>query len=112
MTETHPPYLKSFRALNDREQQAISSLDGKDKLSKGFPWWRADDMEVSYEFMQGGFCVCIIFLYEPVSKRSLRLVEAIFRGASRRSYKDPRNTVKGEMQVFCRALECSRGVEI
>lgn len=110
---TTAAYDRSFRPLNDLERRAVLSLSHRERLSDSIPTFRLDDMEVSYEFMQGGFCVCVILLYFSMKrKNSTRYIETIFRGASRRSYKDPRNTVKGEMQAFCRAMECSRGMEI
>lgn len=107
-------YDSSFRSLNVREVQALSSLSLGEKLKDSkLNEASADEMEVSYEFMQGGFCICIIIVYEqPTRRNQPRYISAVYRGASRRSYKDPRNTVKGEMQAFCRALKCSRGVEI
>lgn len=109
-------YDSSFRALNMNEQRALNKLREANRLKDARLAIRAqltEDLEVSYQFLQGGFCVCIIVCYEqPARKNSPRYIAAVYRGASRRSYKDAPNIVKGEMQSFCRALKCSRGVEL
>jgi len=107
------PMRGSFRPLNDLEIRAIRSLNRSMRLSKHIEAFRLEDMEVSYEFMQGGFCVCVVLVYSVAKrKNSVRYVETVFYGASRRSYKDPRNSTKGEMLAFCRAMKSSRGTQI
>jgi len=105
----------TFRPLNQNEIQALRKIGRKYELKDpsiaNYPFAY---LEVSYEFLQGGFCVCIIIQREMTKHRNVssRHIKAIYRGASRRSYKDTHNDTKGEMQAFCRALRCSRGVEV
>lgn len=93
-----------FRTLNEQELRAIA----KSRLPEGHVL-RRSNTQVSYETQQGGFCVCVLLAQEEAGN-SWRQV--IFRGASRRSYKDPKNKVKGEMLAFLRAIRCSRPVAI
>jgi hypothetical protein len=87
-----------FRSLNSHEKTALWNLD--------YSHLNPHTTTVSYEFMQGGFCVCLIQISENDSTVSL------LRGASRRSYKDKQNRVSGEMKAFVRALKYSRPIVI
>lgn len=94
-----------FRPLNENEIKAIESAKRKGKIVGPHPILSDGDATVSYEKMQGGFCICIIIArYQSKS--------FMFRGASRRSYKDTRNDIRGEMLAFSRALLYSRPVEM
>lgn len=93
-----------FRQLNERESRAIL----KSRLPATHPLRRTATL-VSYENQQGGFCVCVLLAEGGEGNRRQKL---IFRGASRRSYKDPKNKVRGEMLAFLRAIRCSRPVAI
>lgn len=100
--------MSSFRPLNENELTAIKSALAKKKIPESHPFVTAPNLvEVSYENIQGGFCVCIV--KTPVNMTYGYL---IFRGASRRSYKDTRNSLRGEMLAFNRAVLYSRGVEL
>lgn len=101
-----------FRTLNENERKAVGSALMKTRIPETHPLVVGIDLlEVSYEKMQGGFCVCIIrstfWVGDPPKKHY-----SVFRGASRRSYKDPRNDIRGEMLAFSRALLYSRPVEL
>jgi hypothetical protein len=101
-----------FRYLNSNEITAINSAAVKGKIPESHPLLNPTiDALVSYENMQGGFCVCVIVIPMDgtLSRSSTPLV---LRGASRRSYKDPRKPVRGEMLAFTRALLYSRPVEL
>lgn len=118
----------AFRTLNEHEKSTILSAAKKGRLSATDNRVSyLDALEVSYEQMQGGFCVCLIKLdlYSPVGEESPiphlpdllkgvrhRHVITVWRGASRRSYKDPRKPIRGEMLAFSRAILYSRGVEV
>lgn len=98
---SHP---SPFRPLNDLERALISALVKRGKLPDD------DDraitsshLFVSYENMQGGFCVCIL-IYPPNN--------SVYRGASRRSYKDSRNQLRGEMMAFRRAVLYSHPITL
>lgn len=95
-----------FRPLNDHEEQMITRLIDKGRIHSTDP--RATKpSKVSYESMQGGFCVCTLLVYDiPANKTYL------YRGASRRSYKDRRNPVRGKILAFSRAVLYSHAVEI
>lgn len=96
-----------FRPLNDNERLAIMSLAKKGKiLSDDIRILKSENLLVSYENMQGGFCVCIVEYTDRVAGGD----SIVWRGASRRSYKDSRNPVKGEMLAFSRAILYSRPV--
>lgn len=105
-------YDSSFRPLNDRELKTLLHVFAQGRFMSSVTHIPVDDFEVSYEFMQGGFCVCILILFEQPTPKSPRYITAVYRGASRRSYKDARNTVRGEMQAFSRALLYSHAVEV
>lgn len=96
----------AFRPLNSNETFAIGSALAKCKIPFDHPLADPNLMaSVSYENMQGGFCVCIIVI--PAYPHRL-----VLRGASRRSYKDPRKPIRGEMLAFSRAILYSRPVEL
>lgn len=102
----HP---SDFRPLNDNERLAIMSLAKKGKiLSDDIRILNSEGLLVSYENMQGGFCVCIVEYTDRVAGGD----SIVWRGASRRSYKDSRNPVKGEMLAFSRAILYSRPVTL
>lgn len=94
----------SFRPLNENELKAIMYAVQKGKIKDNHPVFQdANVVKVSYEKMQGGFCVCVLIV--PT-------FGYIYRGASRRSYKDPRKPIRGEMLAFSRAILYSRPVEL
>lgn len=100
--------MNTFRLLNENELTAIKSAMAKKKIPESHPFVTAPNLaEVSYENIQGGFCVCIV--KTPIGIENGYLV---YRGASRRSYKDARNVLRGEMLAFNRAILYSRGVEL
>lgn len=99
-----------FRPLNENEIRAIQSAVTKSKVTIGHILEAIDSARISYEKMQGGFCVCVIIVQKSLSHPEFGYL--ILRGASRRSYKDPRNDIRGEMLAFSRALLYSRPVEM
>lgn len=102
----------SFRPLNEHEIQAIASSRARGKLGHDHPLVLAANLaRVSYEKMQGGFCVCVIVYVMPSDIPSDPSY-LVLRGASRRSYKDPRKPIRGEMLAFSRAILYSRPVEL
>lgn len=93
-----------FRPLNENERKAITYAVQKGKIKDNHPLFHdAHIARVSYEKMQGGFCVCVILL---------KTFGYLYRGASRRSYKDTRNDIRGEMLAFSRALLYSRPADL
>lgn len=101
---TSTPNPSPFRPLNIAERAMITSLVQRGKLPTDddrYNW--ISSFMVSYENMQGGFCICILL----DTRYSL-----LYRGASRRSYKDSRNQLKGEMMAFRRAVLYSRGSKL
>lgn len=94
--------MNEFRQLNEQESRAIM----KSRLPEGHPLRNWNFPRVSYERMQGGFCVCLLLLADGNNNT------LILRGASRRSYKDRKNRVRGEMLAFLRAIRCSRPVRL
>lgn len=91
-----------FRTLNENERAAILAAAKKGRIRAEDPRVeRLDDLRVSYEKQQGGFCVCTLINGKHV-----------YSGASRRSYKDPRKPIKGEMLAFARAVLYSRPVQL
>lgn len=97
-----------FRPLNENEKAVILKAAKKGRLHMDDA--RVIDIDaagVSYEKMQGGFCVCLLTIYHPSNATM-----TIYRGASRRSYKDPRKPIKGEMLAFSRAVLYSRPVVV
>lgn len=100
----------SFRPLNENEIKAIQSAVSRNRISLGHPLTSIDNVKVSYEKMQGGFCICVIVIQKNISSPEFGYL--IFRGASRRSYKDTRNPIKGQMLAFSRAILYSRPVEL
>lgn len=92
-----------IRHLNDAERQALIN-----NTSEAHPLRTVniDVLSVNYERSPGGFCVCMII------KPSGDNAAVIYRGASRKSYKDEPNRVKGEMLAFVRAVKYSRGVTV
>jgi hypothetical protein len=101
----------SFRPLNEHEIQAVKAYNEKGKIPDTHPLVSSpDSTEVSYEKMQGGFCVCVVMIQKSVSSTEFGYL--VLRGASRRSYKDPRKPIRGEMLAFSRAILYSRPVEL
>lgn len=99
-----------FRPLNANETIAIGSAYAKGKIPESHPLLNPNVTTlVSYENMQGGFCVCVVII--PKSSYS-EYGYLVYRGASRRSYKDPRKPIRGEMLAFNRAILYSRPVEL
>lgn len=105
-----------FHPLSDNEKSCIMAAAKKGRIKADHPLVlylnseranAAPSILVSYENMQGGFCVCILELMTIDSGMSV-----LYRGASRRSYKDARNPIKGEMLAFSRAVLYSRPVEL
>ena len=102
----------AFRPLNENEIAAIQSAHVKGKMPDCHPLLRptlSTPTLVSYENMQGGFCVCVVIVPKSSYQEHGYLV---YRGASRRSYKDPRKPIRGEMLAFNRAILYSRPVEL
>lgn len=96
-----------FRPLNELEKGCILAAAKKGKIRAEDPRVeRIDKLMVSYEGQQGGFTVCVLML--PPSIARAFDCAAIYRGASRRSYKDARLPVRGEMLAFSRAVLFSR----
>lgn len=115
-----------FRPLNSMERATIlaASTPKKGLLHRSrIPANDArvvdiDSLVVSYERMQGGFTICILLLRgqtvedmlgEPIDDK---YPDLLWRGASRRSYRDARNPVRGEMLAFSRAVLYSRPVTV
>lgn len=103
---------REFRPLNENEKAVIMSAVKKGRvLPTSYLVSCLDYVKVSYEPMQGGFCVCLVCL-TFLGGESIQFRKLVWRGASRRSYKDPRKPIKGEMLAFSRAVLYSRPVEI
>lgn len=105
--------MNAFRPLNENERHAIATANAKKKLPDNHPLVesiRNNTSKISYENMQGGFCICIVIIQKSLSSPEFGYL--VFRGASRRSYKDSRNPIKGEMLAFSRAILYSRPVEL
>jgi len=93
-----------FRPLNEMERSAIMTWAKKGRIPLSVPLVEnIGSLAVSYEFQQGGFCVCILHAYGS---------RFVYRGASRRSYRDPRKRTTGEMLAFQRAVLYSRPAEL
>jgi hypothetical protein len=100
-----------FRLLNENEKAVILKAVQKNRLKLSHPLVEAMDyLRVSYECMQGGFCVCVLVILRSISTPEYGHI--MYRGASRRSYKDPRKPIKGEMLAFSRAVLYSRAVSL
>lgn len=103
-----PSSYSDFRPLNDNERGVILGARNKLRLPPNdYRFTEIDRLQVSYQNMQGGFCVCIVVLSLSVSLKTI-----IYRGASRRSYKDRRQQIRGEMLAFSRAVLYSRPVTL
>jgi len=96
-----------FRLLNENEKSCILKAAGKGRIKDHMVLW-SEELQVSYEYMQGGFCICIL-VFDDRANADKKL---IWRGASRRSYKDQRNPIRGETLAFSRAILFSRPVEL
>lgn len=99
---------REFRPLNTLEMKTVAHMARTKKIPEYHSLLCCLGLgcaQVSYEYMQGGFCVCIIVLKDGDKT-------ILWRGASRRSYKDPRKPIRGELLAFSRALLYSRPVEI
>lgn len=106
------PKSSEFRPLNSSEWEAITALDQRNKLPDSSVTLAdalstSSIVQVSYETMQGGFCICVILVPSEESD-----VFYLYRGASRRSYKDKDNPTRGEMKAFIRAILHSRPKEV
>lgn len=91
----------AFRPLDSFEIQVVESALSRGRLPCADPrsvW--IDKLAVSYESLPGGFYVCILMLDtdHPL----------LYRGVSRRSYRDKHNSIKGRMLAFSRAILHSR----
>lgn len=100
-----------FRELNDLEKMQINLAVRQGRI----PSWHElythiDQWRVSYEKMQGGFCICVLVL--SIYDGHFNELHKIYRGASRRSYKDKRNETFGCMKAFGRAILYSRAAEL
>ena len=109
-----------FRPLNANEKHTLIQLSNDKRLafkinhSLDLLSQSVDRLRVSYERLQGGFCVCLLVVDKsdksvahPDEHNSL-----VWRGVSRRSYKDKPNSIKGEILAFKRAILYSLPVEI
>lgn len=88
--------MNSFRSLNENEIRCLHKhTTEKNHIDPEL----VSEIEVSYSHSQGGFTVCVI-------KFMLSDGESVlFVGASRRSYKDKPNKIKGEILAFRRAIK-------
>ena len=96
------PHPRDFRPLNPLEISSIENAVKKRRLPADSPLYTdSGQVVVSYECMQGGFTVCVV---------ALECADGLilWRGASRRSYRDARNALRGEMLAFSRAALYSR----
>lgn len=101
-----------FRPLNDNEKSAVVIAMQKRKIPTNHPLYSSlDHAKVSYQNLPGGFCVCLVSVPKSISNPP-EFGYLLYRGSSRRSYKDPKNPVRGEMLAFSRALFYSRPVEL
>ncbi len=102
-TPTQPiVHSRDFRPLSTLEMKTVLHMVQTKKIPEDHTLMHyLDSARVSYENMQGGFCVCIIIVGN-----------ILWRGASRRSYKDPRKPIRGELLAFSRALLYSHAIEI
>lgn len=101
-----------FRPLNSNEEKVITHLASTGRIKiDDIRLLNLERLKVSYEYMQGGFCVRILVINKSVSM-PLEFGSLVWRGASRRSYKDPRKPIRGEMLAFSRAILYSRPVEL
>lgn len=97
---------RNFHPLNTNEIAVIVSAVKRNKIpANDIRIQYTSRLRVSYEYMQGGFCICILVTWNEDTN-------IVYRGASRRSYKDPRKPIKGEMLAFSRAILYSRAVEL
>lgn len=100
-----------FRELNQREKNTIFAAADKNRIpADDLRISDAENLLVSYERMQGGFTVCVLTLERYGSDLEPQVV--IWRGVSRRSYKDKPNAIRGEMLAFSRAILYSRAVTL
>lgn len=109
---------RNFRKLNQAEIDAICRLATRGHVpSDDLRYAMYDKLKVSYERMQGGFTACLLVLDRIEKLGELGEITGqrtitIWRGASRRSYKDVRKPIRGEMLAFRRAVLYSRPVTI
>lgn len=103
---------REFRPLNEHEKAVIRKAVDKGRLLLDNPLTSTGELLVSYESMQGGFCICLIRQQFSIGTCVKIHGNRFWRGASRRSYKDPRKPIKGEMLAFSRAVLYSRPVEV
>lgn len=121
---SHASRENEFRLLNPMERATIIAAatpkKGKDPKT-GLPHRsripasdprieHIGELQVSYERMQGGFTVCVLILNHYGDDLEPEVV--IWRGSSRRSYRDARNPIRGEMLAFSRTVLYSRPVTI
>jgi hypothetical protein len=99
------------RPLNQMERESISGAVRRGRIpAVDLRHVYHNHLRVTYETMQGGFTVCILLLSLRDDDGDVQTY--IWRGASRRSYKDRRKPVRGEMLAFSRAILYSRPLEI
>lgn len=112
---------REFRPLNQLEKNLIFAAAPAKKGTNpetGLPYQSRiqpedprhvhhNHLRVSYETMQGGFTVCVLVLKLWEGGKE-DMTTYIWRGASRRSYKDRRKPVRGEMLAFSRTIFYSR----
>jgi len=105
-----------FRFLNDAEIAAINHWAARGKLAGDSEILRPmivgrepsslllrDFLRVSYHRTQGGFTICTLsFRYEHPTRGASHEIRT---GASRRSFKDAYNPIKGEMLALFRAVK-------
>lgn len=102
-----------FRPLNQREKNVIFAAADKNRIPADDPRLsNYNSLQVSYERMQGGFAVCVLVLDSGTGLKEDPTKTLIWRGVSRRSYKDKANPVRGEMLAFSRAILYGRAVTL
>lgn len=97
-----------FRPLNDAEIHALESIIEKGQEKQIL---KAEDLQISYERLSGGFTVCVL-IESRRAGRGKPPVRTIFRGASRQSKHDKPNRIKGDALAFNRAIRDSKPVTI
>lgn len=95
---SHP---SEFRHLNDQEQDAIVAWLNRGKATC-IEFMSYTQTRVSYHRTQGGFTICTLACQYVHPNRGLSV--EIRTGASRRSFKDPINPIKGKMLALFRAV--------
>lgn len=91
---------EGLRALTGSQLTTLLTFDNYNHIS--------NYLSISYQYLPGGFLVCILMCTIPPD----HVTRYMWRGVSRRSYKDRPNRIRGEMLAFGRAVFYSYGVEI